>query len=318
MVVSIGIYRPEQFRRLRTDTFFGRRRKFALDLMADVDRLGSNSIKEAFIESITDGAGVYKRTYSGRFPAFDRQILACMASGHFPRPLRILDVAVSDGSTSVEFFNEIAAQITADFQFIATDRDAGFLILNRKASPDRRVIVSATGEIVQMVWPPFVFSGGKRDNATIFLINTMIWPYALRCAQRLVSQWKEKAPELEVRELVFACKPFRDLLAADSRLAFKAWNIATDWPGDPVHCIRAMNILNPSYFSKDQFNSIIRNLMANLVEGGLLAIGSNEGPESEVDGAIYRLEGGRLAELISSGAGARCRYAIKSLLTHPR
>ena len=103
--------------------FFGRRRRFALDLLAEIERTGDSRIKRAFIESITDGAGVYKRTYSGRLLAVDQHILACMSELQFSHPLRFLDVAVSDGSTSVEFFNGIAAHLAADFHFIATDRE---------------------------------------------------------------------------------------------------------------------------------------------------------------------------------------------------
>jgi len=75
-----------------------------------------------------------------------------------------------------------------------------------------------------------------------------------------------------------------------------------------------MNILNPGYFSADEFGVIVGNFMAALAEGGILAIGSNEGPQSEVDGAIYRKVGGHLIEIVSSGAGPRCAAAIRPLV----
>ena len=314
MVISIGVHKPEQFQGVRPDTFFGRRRGFALDLLAEIERTGDSRIKRAFIESITDGAGVYKRTYSGRFLAFDQHILDCMSELQFSQPLRFLDAAVSDGSTSVEFFNGIAAHLAADFHFIATDRDSGFLVLNRNGSLDRRVIISAEGEIVQVVWPPFVFSGKRKDKLLLFPINRIGHPFAMQYARNLLKGWKENEPDLEARELVFACKAFRELLAEDSRMEFKAWDIATPWTGERVHCVRAMNILNPSYFSGRQLRSIVENLTASLIDGGLLAIGSNNGPGSQVDGAIYRIDGSRLLELKSSGAGVRCRQAIQSML----
>lgn len=204
--------------------------------------------------------------------------------------------------------------VTADFHFIASDRDGVFFVLNRRKSPNRRVIVSAQGEIVQAVYPPFVFSGGKPEKLFLFPVNRAARAFAMFSAKKLVQEWQAKDSNLEARSLIFACRPFRDLLAADRRLEFMAWDITTPWAGSRVHCIRAMNILNPSYFSKGQLGAIVRNLMESLVEGGLLAVGSNDGPESEVDGAIYRVEGGRLVELKSSGAGTRCRKAIKSLL----
>jgi hypothetical protein len=314
MVLSIGIYRPEQLRKLRINTLYGRRRKFALDLLEEIEQLGNNKVRGAFLETLADGAGVFKRTYSGRFPAFDMQLLDFMAKLQFPLPLRILDVAISDGSTSVDFFNGIAAHVTKEFTFIGTDRDISYLVVNEKKSPRERVIITRRADILQVIRPPFVFNGAHLERFLLFPINRMVRPYAMRYAKRLVERWKHNDPALEQRELIFACKPFRDLLAKDSRLKFTAWDITTPWTGEKAHCVRAMNILNPSYFSNERLAAIVRNLMESTVEGGLIAIGSNEGPESEVDGAIYSVEGGRLIELISTGAGARCRPAIEQLL----
>jgi hypothetical protein len=71
-LLSVGIYDPAQLRGLRLDTEYGRNRRFALDLMAEIERFGNARIRQAYIENIAGGAGVYKRTYSGRFPSFDK------------------------------------------------------------------------------------------------------------------------------------------------------------------------------------------------------------------------------------------------------
>ncbi len=314
MPVLIGVHRADQLKSLRVNSIYGRRRKFSLDLFTEIEQRGDKKIKGAFWESIVDGTGVFKRTYSGRFPQFDNQILGFIKEANFETPLRILDVAVSDGSTSVEFFNGITDNIASSFEFTATDRDTGFLVLSSKERPDRRVIVSQNGEIVQVVWPPFVFNSARRDNRLSFPINWVIWPVALRYARELVAQWQKNDSRLTATSLIFASQGFRDLLAKDNRLAFKAWDITTSWTGGKVHCVRAMNILNKGYFSPEKLELAVRNLTANLIDGGILAAGSNEGPGSGVDGAIYRMQGGRLKELYSSGNGPRYRPAIEPLL----
>ncbi len=318
MVLSIGIYRPEQLRKLRIDTTFGRRRKFALDLMAEIEQLDDSKVKGAFLETLVDGAGVFKRTYSGRFPAFDIQILDCMAKLKLPHPMRVLDVAISDGSTSVDFFKQVAEHFKGAFTFTGTDRDISYLVISQRKTPQRRVILTRRADILQIIWPPFVFNGAHSDYSRLFAINRIARPYVLRYARQLVERWKRSDPTLVQRELTFACKPFRELLAEDGRLRFAAWDITTPWTGEKAHCVRAMNILNPSYFPMDRLSAIVRNLMESTVEGGLIAIGSNEGPESEVDGAIYRVEAERLIELKSTGAGARCLPAIEPMLGAPQ
>ncbi len=314
MVVSIGIHETRQFRGLRTDTFFGRRRRFALDLIREIEQQGRADLKDAFFESVTDGSGVFKRTYAGRFPAFDRELLALMERSQFSRPLNILDTAISDGSTSVEFFEEVESQVTSEFRFMATDRDSNFVVLKSKSAPEKRVIMSPLGEIVQVVWPPFVFSAAKKDKFILFPINVLVWPLARSYARSLIDDSKNGSREIDIEEIDFRCKSFRDLEKRDSRMQFERWDITTPWTGDKMHCVRAMNILNPSYFSDQQLTCIIKNLMDCLIDGGLLAIGSNEGPEFDVDGAIYRKEGRELVKLLSSGKGPRCHKALQSVL----
>ena len=97
----------------------------------------------------------------------------------------------------------------------------------------------------------------------------MVRPYALRYGCKLAREWEENDPRLEVRELILACIPFRNLLAKDHRVSFSAWDITKPWSGHRMHCIRAMNILNPGYFSADEFGVIVGNFMAALAEGGL-------------------------------------------------
>ena len=189
---------------------------------------------------------------------------------------------------------------------------SNFLVLKSKSAPEKRVIMSPLGEIVQVVWPPFVFSAASKERSILFPINVLVWPFAMSYARSLIENSKNGSPEIIIEEIEFRCKSFRDLEKRDSRMKFGQWDITTSWTGDKMHCVRAMNILNPGYFSAQQLTIIIKNLMDCLIDGGLLAIGSNEGPESDVDGAIYRKEGRELVKLLSSGKGPRCNKALQT------
>lgn len=74
--------------------------------------------------------------------------------------------------------------------------------------------------------------------------------------------------------------------------------------------IRAMNVLNPSYFSETEFAQVIRNLYEGLRENGLLITGSNQEAGTIVNGGIYQKNGNGFSKILNSGEGA----PIESLL----
>lgn len=314
MIASLGIYEPRHLRRLRPGTFLGRRRKFAMDLIDEIERSGDELLRRAFIESVVDGMGVSKRTYSGRFPAFDSLVIDILSKSFPASPIRVLDVAVSDGSTSIDLFKRLDAAMDTDIRFTASDRDGYYIVLRQRADGGRRVIVSPNGEVVQIVWHPFVFGSRANENLFLFPVNRALRSRAMRFAADIVNRWRNDDPQIQAGELYFLSSEFRKSLLADPRLEFVLWDIVTPWPGEKANCVRAMNILNPEYFSHHQQTKIIANLFAAVADGGVLAMGSNDGPGSKVDGVICRRQRERLIEVASSGNGFRGRRAIADLM----
>ncbi len=314
MVISLGIYQPRQLRRLRPGTFLGRRRKFAMDLIDEVERSGQEVLRRAFIESLIDGMGVGKRTYSDRFPAFDSLMIDILRKLSSASPIRVLDVAVSDGSTSLKLFQQLKAALDANIRLTATDRDGRYIVLRQKADAVRRVIVSPHGEVVQVVWPPFVFGSRANENVFLFPANRALHSYAVRYATDLVKRWQSDDPRIQASELLFLRSEFRMAVVADPRLAFVPWDIMTPWTREKAHCVRAMNILNPDYFSYDQQAKILANLFAAVADGGVLAMGSNDTPGTEVDGIICRRRRESLIGVAFSGNGFRCSRALAGFM----
>ncbi len=73
-----------------------------------------------------------------------------------------------------------------------------------------------------------------------------------------------------------------------------------------------MNLLNRSYFSDDQLATALGRARDSLAEGGWLAVGSNEEAGSAVDGAIYRLRGGRFERRFASGRGSAIEELVRA------
>lgn len=310
VMISIGVYKAQHLHDLRVDSYLGRRRNFAIDLLEEIDLCGNEEIKRAYIESLADGTNIAKLTYSDRFPAFDRALANHVSRLYLARPVRVLDAAVSDGSTSLDLFNLLCTTVGPELFLTATDRDGRYLVLRQKSRPDRRVVVSHYGEIVQVVWPPFVFGGRSNERAFPFPINWFVRPSAMRFAKDMIDRWAQQDSEVEEIEIYFLSREFRNLLSSDPRVNFLIWDIMTPWTQEKTHCVRAMNILNPSYFHIEQIRRIVENLMAAVIEGGIVALGSNGTAGSEVDGAIYQRDGEQLVELAAFGNGFRCREAI--------
>ena len=69
--------------------------------------------------------------------------------------------------------------------------------------------------------------------------------------------------------------------------------------------IRAMNVLNKGYFTDAQLRRALANIVLSLNENGLFITGSNTAQGTVVDGGIYKMMGGRLEQVMSSGAGSQ-------------
>lgn len=312
MLFITGIHDPRQLANLRVDTWLGRRRRIAIDLIDDIDRLGAPAAREALFERIVDARGAYKRTYRDRFAAFDAQVLEALRAGPVPRgAFRVLDAGVSDGTTSLPLITLLDDLAGPDLQFTATDLDGRYVKVWRTAAPQRRIILSDRGEIVQVVMPPFLFT--HRESRLLFPLNRMLRPRAMRFAEALAADWRQGAADVRSAEILLLNPELKQLIATDPRIAFRPWDILEPWAGGQAHAVRAMNVLNPGYFDAAQMRAVVRHLFDAVVDGGLLAMGSNQDAGSEVDGIIGRRRGHVLETVLVTGRGFRAPDALAGL-----
>jgi chemotaxis methyl-accepting protein methylase len=309
MLYLTGIHQPSQLARFDAATFLGRRRRIAVDLIDAIDATSNASARQAMFEQIVDARMVFKRTYPDRFADFDAALIEqCCQHLSGARPLEVLDAAVSDGSTSLPLLERIDRLAGGNFEFVATDLDGRYLKVWRRGDERRRVILSDRGEIVQIVCPPFVF--GHRGSRYLFPVNSLLKRSAERFARALLADRDRHDPGIATAEILLLQPDFRARIARDSRVRFRAWDILEPWQGQPAHCVRAMNTMNPGYFDETGLARILANLFDATAEGGLIAVGSNENPGSPVDGVICRRTGSQLAVLASFGTGFRAVAAL--------
>jgi chemotaxis methyl-accepting protein methylase len=79
---------------------------------------------------------------------------------------------------------------------------------------------------------------------------------------------------------------------------------------EPPHIVRAMNVLNATYFTQEDLSRILGNFHTALRTGGWLVTGYNEDAGSQVHGAIFRKTDAGFERLWESGRGPQMQDRI--------
>src|SRR6056297_3288280 len=259
-MLKFGIYNKKQLRKKDLGNFWNKRKFIAIDLypeLKNIDKSQALKWEEIILKKFSLSNGVYKRTSLNRFPEFNQKIINFL-NKNFPKnkKLKIHDTAVSDGRTAVDFFHQLLKNSLHSFQYYASDKDSEIFIYQKgrlKIARDEK------GNLLQIIFPPFVFNTTKPKNSK-------------QTGVKKIKLFSYLAIETE--------KKYKNFQFLNYDLTKK-----TDKKFD---VIRAMNVLNTSYFKNQTAQQIINNLKESLEEEGLLIIGSNQGANTRVDGAIFK------------------------------
>ena len=311
-MLRFGVWSLEQLFARKVKDVFGKDKNISIELYEELQQQANGSYEEdqeIVLDHFRFGR-VFKRTYAKRFATFDK-IVVSIAVEQFGRvrkhPLRVHDVAASDGRTSFELYQELTDVYHDRIRFLASDLAPWVYSIRRRGS-NFQVITDDEGKVVQIIHPPFVFDLGRHESR-FYWINHLIRRRLLKQATELTSFSLRSSGEVQVRKIYLIHKRCRELMEARENFAFERYNVF-----EPIDrefdLVRAMNILNPAYFGPEEIRRILRCIFESLREGGIFATGSNEGGGSEVEGGIYlRMENGfRL--LWASGRGSRVGAAI--------
>lgn len=299
-MLRFGIYRPHQLEEPTFRKILKSGRRISINLYHHAQTLAhADEIAEAILLLFSDDRGAYKRTYQNRFEEFDKTILAHLKS-HFSTEelLTVHDVAVSDGRTALDFFRTLSDAFT-QLQYTASDYNPKVYIIKKGKM---HITLSHSGRVLEILLPPFVFNMIRRDSLIRYPLN-----YILRflvhavSARPLVQQYKQGLIQAE-ELMLFAPKVLKE---AEDHTNFKLQqhNILTPLETQ-LHVIRAMNILNPSYFSAAEFQTVLTHLHAGLKDQGLLITGSNQDAGSIVNGGLYQKVPTGFQKIIQSGNGS--------------
>lgn len=313
-MLKTGIHRRDQLSLAALGTFFGRRRFIAVTLYPEV-AAEPGPEREALLGQILrrfpGATGTYKRTQRHRFDAFDADLASLVATRRpTDRPYAIHDLAVSDGGTAIDFLERLDAIDGLDLRYVASDLAPDVIAIRADGSRLTVVVDPETQQPLQVIWPPFVFNVTKPESALLYPLNRLVLQLLLRTAVPALRR-RSRADDPAVRRtrIRLLAPDVLDRLDRDPRFTFERHDVLEPLTG-PLDLVRAMNILNPSYFDDGQLTVAIAHIHAALRPGGLFATGSNQDAGSTVDGAIYERTPTGFRTLRRSGGGSPVDAAI--------
>ena len=295
---KLGIYTLDGLCRERLNGFWASRVPLSIVLYAEVaegNHPDRDEILERILRDFTTREGAFKRTYAGRFRHFDEATVDVIVREFAgKRALRVHDVGASDGRTSCDFFERLAALPGKELTFLASDALPFVTIISR-----HRLIVAVdeAGAPLQVTRPPFVLGITCRERPWLFPVNALVRRLLLRSAvPKLLRDYHRGDADVTVRELSLVHPKMATLVGRFPNMRFEQYDLRM--PMDRTFdVVRAMNLLNPDCFSESDLVRGIGNLFASLGEHGILVVGTNAGPDSPVEGAIYRKSGATLEEV---------------------
>lgn len=228
--------------------------------------------------------GTYKRTQSNRFDAFDRRVVAAVTETFLDGELSVLDIGVSDGGTAVDLYRCFREFGGRDIRLLGIDRYMDVEVRRHHRYP-MQFAFDSRGDLVQVRHGRFVINCHAIESYLRFPVNHAVGRF-------FVPRWRRRFADGTGSD--FDCTHIRLIgrvaskeAASESTFHLEEGDLFHP-PTGPFHLVRAMNVLNPGYFSVMALKEAVKALWSSMHADGLLAVGANQDAGSPVDGAIYR------------------------------
>lgn len=305
-MIKTGITSLYDFRNHSLKTWFGGEKKISITLYNKIlHEEDADEIAEKILKGFSDERGAYKRTYSKRFQQFDGCVLEFLRK-QYSRTETIIahDCGISDGRTSLDFFQRFVQEFP-NVSFFASDYQPRVLVIKKGRTT---VTISPSGNILEIMWPPFVFHLIKRDSYRHYPVNHLIRFFIEHFIVPPIYQ-SYLSGKLKAREILLFAPKVQALEKSDSRFHLLQHDLLLPFQRKN-HLIRAMNILNTSYFSEQEFMLILSNIWHGLHEHGFLITGSNADSGSVVHGGIFKKTASGFQTIVESGDGSPIKKMV--------
>jgi hypothetical protein len=312
---KLGIFKKEQLTPDNLEGLRNSRKLIALDLynsLGDLPPVEIDKIQERMLRWFRLQNGVLKFTHARRFDDFDRLSLSVIAANFSTgQDIRVHDIGASDGRSSCGLYDDLNCLYGERLDFLASDY-APYLYVLKRAQGTSRLIIDDRKHALQIITPPFVFSVVRPESIKLYPLNYLIQRLVTSFYVRpLLQDYKAGRPGIERTKLELLCQECRAHIGKQNNFRFDSYDVLSG-PNGRFDIIRAMNVLNYSYFPEAQLRNAVENIIESLSEGGLLITGSNMEQGTTVNGGIYKKTKNRMERIEISGNGSKVDALIAS------
>lgn len=267
------------------------RHRIAIDLYeklknSSLDDETISRFEESIICHFASATGVYRRTYRKRFASIEHELVSSVLGLVGGRPdLRVHDMGVSDGRTTVDWYNTIRSAYDGRLEYLASDLYFDLYIVNDTDNEHTFVAADMNWRPMQLVYPPFVFNLGAPESRIFYPINHLIRSILQKThIEPLIRKAIAGDGTVRVRTCHLICNELSQLIDSGAVIV-EPHDVLEKQPGE-FDVIRAVNVLNPSYFSSQQIDTALSNIAEGLSDGGLFLVGSNENADTAFHGEL--------------------------------
>lgn len=279
------------------------------------DATQQEEFEKDFFASLQLKNGTYKLTYARRFDDLNALVSKLLPP---TRPLKVMDVAVSSGISTLEWMESLEGAGINHHMTAGDITTKGFLI---SIGEDLHVLVDDTGYPLQFdVHGTPVPNPPRRRFGTLYFLPLRLMRKTLAKHFAELREACASAPDEEgtpVKRHGIECRPVALVsprLKPSPQLAVIEDDILSNTKlAGRFHVLRAANILNKAYFDEETLAAILRNLRARLVRGGLLIVCRTN--EQNVNNAtVFTLnEAGRFEATARLGEGSEVESLVLNL-----
>jgi hypothetical protein len=243
-----------------------------------VDPATQEERERVFFATIRQHNGTYKYTYANRLDDLNTLVAGLLPP---PRPVRLMDVAVSSGITTLDWVNSLDR---LGIPYTMTAGDLNLCAYLMSLGRHLKVLVDNSGHPLQYdIFGQAVTNPPRRRMLPVFLPWIFLFKLALAFKFQRARDVACQGVEHEYANSGIRCRLVTlasPRLVGNDRIELIEDDILNNHTiRGRYHVIRAANILNRSYFDEPALVAILRNLRQRLVEGGRLVVCSTTGDE---------------------------------------
>ncbi len=227
---------------------------------------------------------------------------------HQQRIKQITDIITNIGKDKIAFVILFGSFARGDWVYhtyqengiiynYASDYDPYILVIE---SGRTRIVLNSEGIPLEVTFPPFVLNLIIQQGKYYPLNRLLHFILENTLIKKMIIRYKKGLMRADKR-LIFSPKAMM-LAKKDARFHLMQHNLLKASPlSRPVNVFRAMNILNLSYFTSDEFKIVIGHIFNALSDHGLFLMGSNQDSNTTVHGGIFLKTRDRFQEIGQSG-----------------